>query len=176
MPTAATPPLPPAIDPIEALAARHAETRRHCEALRRLAAGGGAATGAKRAAELLAYFDGPARQAREDQEQDLFPALIESMAGSDAVCLRGMTEGLRAERARLDGIWRARMRPALAQMAAGAPTTLDEAEAGAWAEDFHRHLQMADEELLPMAARLLADDVLAELSARWREAQAAPRA
>ncbi len=179
MPAADPTPSPahPAADPLAALAARHAETRRRCEALRRLAVEeeGGAASGADRtehanqAAELLAYFDGPARHAREAQERDLFPALIESMAGSDAVCLRGMTEGLRGERARLDGLWRGRLRPVLARLAAGEAARLDPETTGAWAEDFQRHLEAADDELLAMAARLLTDEALAELGERWTQ-------
>jgi hypothetical protein len=36
----------------------------------------------------MRYFDVAARQHHEDEEQDLYPALLESMAGSDAICLR----------------------------------------------------------------------------------------
>ncbi|WP_269494067.1 hemerythrin domain-containing protein [Castellaniella sp. S9] len=177
----ARPPIPPA-DAIEALALRHAETQRRCEALLPLLAPAGAAPApapaarATAAAELLAYFDGAAQRAREAQEHGVFPALIESMAGSDAVCLRGMTDGLRDERRRLDGIWRARLRPALAQLAAHAPATIDEAAARAWVADFQRYLQAADEELLPMAARLLTDEALAELGERWPPESIAPGA
>uniref|UniRef100_UPI00333FD21E hemerythrin domain-containing protein n=1 Tax=Castellaniella defragrans TaxID=75697 RepID=UPI00333FD21E len=160
-------PTTPSPDPLETLAARHAETRRRCAALPGLLASGNDAPAvsfrAAQAAELLAYFDGPARRARQIQEQCLFPALIESMAGSDAVCLRGMTEGLRSERQRLDGIWHARLRPALAQLAAGEPAAIDAAAVQAWTEDFQRCLQRADDELLPMAARLLTDEALSTL-------------
>lgn len=41
----------------------------------------------------MRYFDTAARH-HEDEEQDLFPALLESMAGSDAVCLRELTASL----------------------------------------------------------------------------------
>lgn len=163
---AATPPA----DPIDALLARHAETSRQCDALLQLsAAGPGTAPIESRAADLLAYFDGPAQAARRIQEHGLFPALIESMAGSDAVCLRGMTQGLRDERRRLDGIWRARLRPALARLAAGADpaTTWDAATVQSWVEDFKQYLCMADEELLPMAARLLIDETWATPDESW---------
>ena len=42
-------------------------------------------------------FDTSARHHHDDEERDLFPALIESMAGSDAVCLRELTAALTAE-------------------------------------------------------------------------------
>jgi hypothetical protein len=44
------------------------------------------------AASVMRYFDSSANHHHDDEEHDLFPALIESMAGSDAVCLRDLTE------------------------------------------------------------------------------------
>ena len=41
------------------------------------------------------------------RRQDLFPALLESMAGSDPVCLRELTVSLSAEHRELEGRWRA---------------------------------------------------------------------
>ncbi|CAM5194219.1 hypothetical protein CDEN61S_00465 [Castellaniella denitrificans] len=80
--------------PIARLLAVHAKTRRHLQAL---AAGHASASPA-----AVAWIDGPARGAHDILERRLFPALIESMAGSDAVCLKGMTGGLARGRADLD--------------------------------------------------------------------------
>ncbi len=88
---------PSSPDPIARLLAVHAETRTRLQAL----AAGCAAVPADFAA-LAAWVDGPAHIAHDILEQRLFPALIESMAGSDAVCLKGMTGGLAQSRADLD--------------------------------------------------------------------------
>jgi hypothetical protein len=42
----------------------------------------------------MRYFDTAARHHHEDEELDLFPALLECVAGPDAVCLRQLTAAL----------------------------------------------------------------------------------
>ncbi|GAA0782809.1 hemerythrin domain-containing protein [Castellaniella ginsengisoli] len=135
--------------PIARLLAAHAETRRHLDAL--------ADAGADAWPGAAAWFEGPARTAYEILETRLFPALIESMAGSDAVCLKGLTGGLARDRADLERRWRQAVRSAAADPAAR------EALA-AWIEDYRGWLACADEELLPMAARLLDDAALDALA------------
>ena len=41
-----------------------------------------------------------------DEEADLFPALLEAVAGSDAVCLRELTASLAAQHRELESRWR----------------------------------------------------------------------
>ncbi|MDY0308590.1 MAG: hypothetical protein RBR29_02185 [Castellaniella sp.] len=150
-------PIPPPQDPVARLLAVHTETRRQLQAA--------AACGIAAPATFTAWIDGAARTAHDILEQQLFPALIESMAGSDAVCLKGMTCGLARDRADLDRRWRQTIRPALV-----GPMTLTDRDAlAAWAKDSLDWLARADEELLPMAARLLDDaalDALATACAR----------
>lgn len=162
----------PAFDPLLALTAQHAETVRQCQALEGLAAL--SAAPARRgldaqASTLLDYFEGPALHARRMQEQYVFPALIESMAGSDAVCLHDMTHGLQDERQRLDRIWHTQLRPVLLRLSAGEHIALDPEVTNAWVHDFQLHLQVTDQELLPMAARLLTDEALAEINIQWHK-------
>ena len=57
------------------------------------------------AAAVMRYFDTSARHHHADEETDLFPALIESMAGSDAVCLRELTAALTADHRALEQRW-----------------------------------------------------------------------
>ncbi len=195
---------PSSPDPLARLQAVHAGTRRRLQAL------AGAEASDPRAA--IAWIEGPARIAHDILEQRLFPALIESMAGSDAVCLKGMTGGLARGRADLDRLWRQAVRPVLegradaagrdARDALAAREALDAREAreargareardardareareardardaheafaahealAAWTGDYLAWLTRADEELLPMAARLLDDAALDELTA-----------
>ena len=92
--------------PLEMLSACHFRIERQCATLRRLVphlATHGADTEARTAAaNVMRYFDTSAKHHHADEEEDLFPALIESMAGSDPVCLRELTASARrrARRAR----------------------------------------------------------------------------
>ncbi len=164
-----------------------------------------AASGAHRlaveAADLIRFFDYVIVQHHADEEEDLFPALIESMAGSDAVCLREMTEALRSEHRLLEADWR-ELRRELERVAAGAGTSgmvtaaetdrragavqaaaavqSSEESAGTplarsaqrFADRLHAHSAREDGELLPMAERLLSDQELAMVAAAMQRRRA----
>ncbi|MGD9944408.1 MAG: hemerythrin domain-containing protein [Burkholderiaceae bacterium] len=138
-----------------------------------------AAAAAAEAADLIRFFDHVLAQHHADEEEDLFPALIESMAGSDAVCLKDMTEALRSEHRMLEADWR-RLRAELEQVERGAtgtpsvlnasstpstPSTELASAAQRFAERLRSHGEREDGELLPMAERLLSDDELAVIAA-----------
>jgi hemerythrin-like domain-containing protein len=163
--------------PLEMLAACHARIDRQCATLRRLVthlARHGSDDAARAAAvDLMRYFDTAARHHHADEEEDLFPALLESMAGSDAVCLREITTVLGAEHRRLEAHWQ-RVRAALASVAAGESARLESADAEALAELYARHIEREERELLPMAARLLGDDELARLGRAMRARRGIP--
>ena len=103
--------------------------------------------------ELLVRLDAWVREHVEAQERGLFPALIESMAGSDAVCVRGLTADAVSEHRALEA--------ALRRAASG---HVSAEEVRARCAD---HLAGEQAELLPMAARLLD----AELVEGWSSAQ-----
>ena len=93
----------------------------------------------------------------------LFPALYESMAGSDAVCIREMESGLREDHRSLAAQWRS-----LAHLLGNDALTTDDARAlsahiDSLAELCAGHAAFERSELFPMAERLLSDDVLARL-------------
>jgi hemerythrin-like domain-containing protein len=165
-------PSPGSEAPLEMLAACHARIERQCATLRRLIphlAAHGADAQARTAAEnVLRYFDSAAKHHHEDEEKDLFPALLESMAGSDPVCLRELTDALQGEHRALDAAWR-RVRAPLAQVAAGTSAQLSSDDVEALVGGYERHLEREDQELLPMAARLLGDDELARIGKAMRE-------
>ncbi|MBM3387317.1 MAG: hemerythrin domain-containing protein, partial [Betaproteobacteria bacterium] len=87
--------------PLHMLAACHTRVEKQCHTLERLQAHlpehGSDAQAQEAAGAVLRYFDSAARHHHEDEEQDLFPALLEAMAGSDAVCIRELTSALLAE-------------------------------------------------------------------------------
>lgn len=146
--------------PLEMLAACHGRVQSQCATLLRLvphiAAHGSDRPAQEAATAVMRYFDTAARHHHEDEERDLFPALLESMAGSDAVCLRELTTALCAEHRALEGRWGA-LRQVLERVAAGIPAPLAAADVQGLADLYEQHIAREESELLPMAARLLSE-------------------
>lgn len=157
--------------PLAMLAECHRRVERQCATLTRLVAHldahGSDAPAREAATAVMRYFDLAAPNHHADEEEDLFPALIEAMAGSDAVCLREITASLRADHAELDRRWAA-LRRTLEAIAAGRSAALAADEARAFAELYARHIAREERELLPMAERLLGDAELAAIGAAMR--------
>ncbi|MGH8720132.1 MAG: hemerythrin domain-containing protein [Burkholderiales bacterium] len=116
----------------------------------------------------MRYFNMSAKHHHADEEKDLFPALIESMAGSDAVCLRELTEGLKTDHSTLEASWQ-RVRVVLEQVVAGESVTLASDDVQALVGLYERHIEREENELLPMAARLLSEGDLARVGREMRE-------
>jgi hemerythrin-like domain-containing protein len=116
---------------------------------------------------VIRYFDTSARQHHADEEVDLFPALIESVAGSDAVCLNELIDSLSADHRELEHRWR-HLRHTLAQVARGATTAVSADEAQAFTGLYERHIAREESELLPMAKRLLGDAELDRIGLAMR--------
>jgi hemerythrin-like domain-containing protein len=146
--------------PLEMLGACHERMQRQFGTLRRLvphvAAHGADARAREAAAAVMRYFDHAAADHHADEEQDLFPALLEAMAGSDAVCLRDLVRALTLQHQELHRHWLA-LRPLLADIAAGQAAALDAALVERLVSAYTEHLQREDAELLPLAARLIDD-------------------
>lgn len=159
-------PAPGPDDPLALLSACHGRIARQCATLARLAAHlpghGSDATAQTAAASVRRYFDTAAAHHHEDEEEDLFPALIETMAGSDAVCLHALVNGLMADHRRLAGLWEP-LRQTLSEIAEGRPADLPPQQVQAFTEAYAAHIRREEEELLPMAARLIPDDALAQI-------------
>ena len=158
--------------PLEMLSACHFRIERQCATLRRLVphldTHGADAQARTAAANVMRYFDTSAKHHHADEEKDLFPALIESMAGSDPVCLRALTVGLTTEHRELEARWQ-RVRVVLERVVAGDGVSLDSEEVEALVGLYERHIEREEHELLPMAARLLSDDDLERVGRAMRE-------
>ncbi len=157
--------------PLEMLAACHGRVQHQCETLQRLLAhlkDHGADRPAQEAARaVIRYFDTAALHHHEDEEQDLFPALLESMAGSDATCLRELTAALCNDHRALEGHWQ-RVRLALLQVQEGLASTLAEADVPGFIDHYARHIAREETELLPMAARLISAEELDRIGRNMR--------
>lgn len=158
--------------PLEMLSACHRRIEQQCSILRRLvphlAARGNDDAARAAAASVIRYFETAAVDHHADEEEDLFPALIESMAGSDAVCLRELTEGLAAEHRELETRWQ-QLRATLEAIAANATASLSAAEVETFVSRYEHHIALEERELLPMAARLLSDPDLDRIGRAMRE-------
>jgi hemerythrin-like domain-containing protein len=157
--------------PLEMLSACHRRLEHQCATLRRLvvhlAVHGPDSAARTAATNVLRYFDKSAKNHHADEEEDLFPAMLESMAGSDAVCLREMIEGLKADHRALKTLW-SRQRGVLEGIAAGKPRLLAGDDVEALVALYERHIQREESELLPMARRLLSDDDLVRVGRAMR--------
>lgn len=146
--------------PLEMLAACHGRVQQQCELLLRLLEHlrtQGVDDQARDAARrVMRYFDTAARHHHADEEQDLFPALLEAMAGSDAVCIRDMIARLAAEHRALEQRW-VGLRAALRAVQDGDASALDEVAVRGFIDAYTAHIAYEEAEMLPMAARLLDD-------------------
>jgi len=156
---------------VEMLSRLQARTLQQCATLKRLAeylAECGPDDEARHVAGTVArYFDTCQPRLFADEEEDLFPALLESMAGSDPVCLKELTAAMARQHRMLEAGW-ARLRSALAAVMRGERGGLDRSEVDAFVSLYQSNIEREQSELLPMAQRLLTDDALAQVSAAIR--------
>lgn len=144
--------------PLEMLLACHHRIRHFCDLLQRLEAhvrdGKDARQAQEAATSILRFFNIAAVDHHADEEDDLFPALMESMAGSDPVCIREMIARLTHEHRQLDAAW-ATIEPELQRLERGERVLLSTDAVHAFAVAYDDHIRLEEEELLPMAERLL---------------------
>lgn len=163
--------------PLEVLSGCHRRVERQCATLRRLVAHlldrDPDEDARAAAAAVMRCFDTATRDHHADEETDLFPALIESMAGSDAICIRELIDSLTLEHRALDFRWQ-RLREVLHAIAAGDSVSLDPTDVELFICMYERHIAREEAELLPMASRLLGDDALAEIGKAMRQRRDGP--
>jgi hemerythrin-like domain-containing protein len=146
--------------PLEMLAACHGRVERQCQTLLRLVphlAANGADQPAREAAQnIMRYFDTSAKHHHADEEEDLFPALLQSAADTELVPLRELINALRAQHRELEQAW-GQLRWKLEGIWLGTMRELDAAEVGRLVELYRRHIAREEAELLPLAARVLGE-------------------
>ena len=157
--------------PLEMLSACHGRVERQCQTLQRLQRhllDHGSDEQASQAAQaVLRYFDTAARDHHADEEQDLFPALLEAVAGSDAVCLRDLIQTLLAEHQDIERRWQS-LRQTLSAIAQGQASTLQDEAVTTFVSAYSAHIEREETELLPLAARLLDDAALGRIGRAMR--------
>jgi len=157
--------------PLETLAACHCRAGRQCGMLRKLVdhlgMNGIDAVARADAASVLRYFDTSLKIHHADEEADLFPALVDSMAGSDAVCIHDLIAALTLDHRGLESNWQ-RLRIGLNGIVAEAASSLTAADVEPFITLHERHIAREERELLPMAQRLLTDEALAQVGQAMR--------
>jgi hemerythrin-like domain-containing protein len=144
--------------PLEMLSACHGRVERQCQTLLRLVphlAAKGPDQAAREAAQnVMRYFDTSAPHHHADEEQDLFPALLESAPQADLARLRELIAVLGAQHRELEQAWRD-LRWKLEGVWLGTMRELDAAEVQHLVECYRSHIAREEAELLPLAARVL---------------------
>ena len=154
--------------PLEILDSCHQRIRRYCALLGRLvthlATHGQDEEALATAKSILRYFNEAGRNHHLDEEQDLFPALIEAASEKERVALEVLLTRLRSEHRSLDALW-GRMCSRLEALVRGHAVLLTEAAAHNFAEAYEQHICLEESALLPLARRLLDAPALAHLGA-----------
>jgi len=143
----------------------------HCESLRQIAralrAGEPSAAIRQQAAAVRLAIESTMFAHHRDEETLVFPALLEAMAGSDAVCLREMADSLASEHRAFETLWQA-LGQALAQIEAGERVHESVSKnIDTFADGYRAHVLREEQELYPMASRLLTDDEFAKLEQKF---------
>ena len=157
--------------PMAMLKECHRRVQDQCDTLARLvphlARHGSDTAAVEAAAAVVRYFEVAAPQHHADEEDELLPAMFEAVAGADAVCLHEMAAGLLADHEALAAQWHT-LRAVLVDIMAGKPARLDGAAVQAFAQHYRAHIRFEEEALFPMAERLLAQEVLAQMGRAMR--------
>jgi hemerythrin-like domain-containing protein len=141
--------------PLEMLAACHDRIEERCALLHRLCEHireVGVDSQARQAAEnVMRYFDTAGENHHRDEEEDLFPRLIET----DLEACEGLIARLRHEHGQMREAWAA-LRARLSRIAAGeSAAALEADEVERFTTLYRRHIDLEEQELLPAAQRLL---------------------
>jgi len=144
--------------PLEMLSACHGRVERQCQTLLRLVAhlgANGPDQAAREAAQnVMRYFDTSAKHHHADEEEDLFPALLQSAPAAELAALRTLIDALRAQHRELEQAW-AQLRPKLEGIRLGTQSELGADEVAHLVDLYRSHIAREEGELLPLAARLL---------------------
>jgi len=110
----------------------------------------------KIASDTLAFFDAVVLEHHQEEEKDLFTAVLFSAAkGQERAQVQTMVERLTAEH-RLIEAWWSRIKPQLKQIAKGHDAELDAQALDQLVKDYDAHAQYEENEFLPLSQTILA--------------------
>lgn len=154
-------------EPIEILKACHERVSAKCATLEKLAVHlplAGADTQAQQAARsIMRYFDNAAPHHHADEEQDLFPMLIEAARRQRSPAIERISSLLDEHRS-LEATWE-RLRAVLADIADGKARPLERALVDEFVGTYRKHMAVEEGQIFPLAEACLDRDQFAILSA-----------
>lgn len=155
--------------PLDILDGCHERILRNCNAIKRIAehvaVHGADAEARQAAANVIRYFEVAGANHHRDEEEDLFPALQHYAPSGELNEVFDLLFQLKADHKRLDLLW-ARMRERLEAIAGGRDVHLTPDAAEAFRSNYQRHIGLEESRLLPLARRVLDDNLLRALGQR----------
>lgn len=152
--------------PLQMLEACHDRIRMQCETLGSLAAHvrthGCDEQAQQAASNVMRYFDSAGRHHHEDEEQDLFPRMIEAARGQNAERVALPVDQLKREHQEMAQIW-SRLRKTLELIAHDEQVALDEFEVSRFCAVYFAHIALEDANMIPLATHLLGAQELAAI-------------
>ncbi len=146
--------------PLEMLSACHGRVERQCETLLRLVphlvANGPDQAAREAALNVIRYFDTSARHHHADEEEDLFPTLLQTAAQAELAPARELVALLKVQHRELEQAW-GELRKTLDAVALGTLGQLDAGVVERLVGLYRSHIAREEAELLPLAARILGD-------------------
>jgi hemerythrin-like domain-containing protein len=146
--------------PLEMLSACHDRVERQCQTLLRLvphlAANGPDQAVREAAQNIMRYFDTSAKHHHADEEEDLFPALLQSALDAELARLRELIDALLGQHRELEQAW-SQLCWKLEGIWLGIGPELGADEVARLVDLYRLHIAREEDELLPLATRLLGD-------------------
>lgn len=169
-------PLTPALagfdEPIEMLRGCHERIEQQCSTLERLVphldANGCDAAAGEAAVNVLRYFNEAGPHHHADEEQDLFPLLLDAAQRDDAERAYVLVATLLAEHREMNRMW-AELRPSLAAIASGESSQLGRDLVAELCALYRRHILTEEGEALTLVEQLIAPEALVEVGAAMAE-------
>jgi len=171
-------PVAPALDePLEILSACHGRVRANLETLDRLVRwlpDHGADADAQQAAlNVMRYFNLGAANHHRDEEEDLFPLMLERSPSNVRSRIRRLVEWIRDDHRALEAMWD-RLSEQLGAIAAAQAADLDADLVANFSAQYLNHIDREDNELFPLAANFLTDADLRHMSEQMRLRRTSP--
>jgi len=171
-------PVAPTLDePLEILSACHGRVRANLQTLDRLVRWlpeHGADTDARQAAaNVMRYFDLGAANHHRDEEDDLFPVLLERCPSNLRMRIRRLVSWIKDDHQTLEVSWQ-QLREQLVMIAAGDSDLLDADSVANFSAHYLNHLDREDNELFPLAGNILSDDDIRHMSEQMRLRRTSP--
>ena len=120
------------------------------------------------AANVLRYFNEAGPHHHTDEEQDLFPLLLDAAKGDDAERANVLVAALLGDHREMNRMW-AELRPSLAAIASGESSQLWLDRVAEFCALYRRHILTEAGEALTLAEQLIAPEALVEVGAAMAE-------